>query len=141
MNNKILFCWLGMTDIKSSTGEINGTGPIDQAVETFEFAEIHILTDVEITEANSYSDWLQGFTAAEITVHPHKLSSPINFSGMKKAHSPVQQQRKKVISNLLTVGHCFSMRSVNCRSTPRLNYCALFKNSQLSESEPLSRSK
>lgn len=85
MNNKILFCWLGMTDIKAATGEIDDNGPIAQAVETFEFAEVHILADMAIDAADNYSNWLQGFTDAKIQLHAHKLSSPMDFSEIYEA--------------------------------------------------------
>ncbi len=99
-NSRILFTWLGMTDLRASQGELSGgnLGPIGQAVETFKFSEVHLLSDMEESANLAYCEWLQGLSDAEIVIHPHRLSSPMNFSEIYEA---VVETLQKVENNPL----------------------------------------
>ena len=82
MKDKILFTWLGMTDLRASQGGLKGEelGPIGQAAKESEFAEVHILSDAEESANLAYFEWISGITSAKIAIHECRLSSPMNFS-------------------------------------------------------------
>ena len=80
MESKILFTWLGMTDLQcSQEGIKKETGPIGEAVAKFNFTEIHILSDYEESANFAYCNWLKTLTSAKIAIHTCKLSNPMNF--------------------------------------------------------------
>ena len=82
MKDKILFTWLGMTDLRASQGGLKGEelGPIGQAAKESEFAEVHILSDANGSANLAYFEWISGITSAKIAIHECRLSSPMNFS-------------------------------------------------------------
>ena len=90
MNRRILFCWLGMTDLKaaSETSEV-GLGPIAQAIVGAEYREVVLLNNWEKAVAENYVVWLQKKHSATITLHNIPLSSPTNFGEIYQAASEV----------------------------------------------------
>ncbi len=94
MNNKTLFTWLGMTDLRASRGELSdgGLGPIGEAVEKLDFSEIHILSDMDKSANFAYSEWVSKLTSMKIVIHPCTLSSPMNFSDIYEATVAVLEE-------------------------------------------------
>ncbi len=77
---KILLSWIGFTDLRASRNEETaGVGPIAQAVSALHFDEIYLISDLEPSEAASYTKWLKRLTKSPITVLDEKLSSPTHF--------------------------------------------------------------
>lgn len=88
MENLILFCWLGATDLKASTGEIDiGLGPVAQAAKARSYKEIVLLNNWDKTAAEEYITWLQQQTSSQITLQHIPLSGPTNFGEIYQAAS------------------------------------------------------
>jgi transcriptional regulator with GAF, ATPase, and Fis domain len=85
MSDKILFCWLGMTDLKAAKGEIEGSGPIAQAVKSFDFSEVHLLSDLDAKVNKDYLTWLQALTTTTIELHSCSLANPMDFATIYEA--------------------------------------------------------
>jgi len=88
MENRILFCWLGATDLKAPTGEIDiGLGPVAQAAKARGYKEIVLLNNWESTAAEKYITWLQKQTSSQITLQHILLTGPTNFGEIYQAAS------------------------------------------------------
>ena len=86
MGNQILFCWLGATDLRASSGQADiGLGPVAQAAIDTLYKEIVLLNNWEKTSAESYVTWLKQKTAAQITIKQVPLSGPTNFGEIYQA--------------------------------------------------------
>ncbi len=89
METQILFCWLGVTDIKASEGEDVGNGPIAQAVQFGEYPEVILLNDWPEARSGEYVPWLQQYTTSKISLQAISLSGPTDFSEIYKAATQV----------------------------------------------------
>ncbi|SPD72001.1 Sigma-54 interacting regulator [uncultured Desulfobacterium sp.] len=88
--NKILTAWIGFTDIRASKGlEKDGLGPIGQAVQTREFDEINLISNLPSDETNLYVEWLESFAKSNIRLHTVELTGPTQFSEIYKAATAV----------------------------------------------------
>jgi len=76
---KTLVCWLGMTDLRCSRGEEAGLGPIGQAVKQNDYVAVELISNYPKTESAAYLTWLKTQSAARVTLHQVKLSSPMHF--------------------------------------------------------------
>ncbi len=77
---KILFCWIGFTDLKAAGGDDSvGLGPIGQAASGDEYDEIVLISDREESETGAYSNWLKTKCGSKIEHCTVKLTSPMNF--------------------------------------------------------------
>mgnify|MGYP006289594405 CR=1 FL=1 len=86
MGDDILLCWLGMTDLKAASGELDvGLGPVGQAVSTRRFAEVRLLNNLESQDAEDYAAWLRKASSARIIIHQTHLTSPTNFGEIYQA--------------------------------------------------------
>lgn len=80
MGKHILFCWIGMTDLKAVSGNADvGLGPIAQAITTRSFYEIVLLNNLDEASAKDYCNWLQQMTSSKIIIKQVPLSGPTNF--------------------------------------------------------------
>lgn len=84
---KILFAWLGMTDIRVSKGDEEGLGPIGQAVLNGEYAKLCLLSDQKKGIPESYCKWLTQQSKIEVNIEKVKLTSPTSFSEIYEAAS------------------------------------------------------
>jgi DNA-binding NtrC family response regulator len=83
---KILMCWVGGTDIRSSQGdEKAGYGPIAQAVRERQFDEIVLLSNYAKRDTAGYIKWLEGHTDSAITLHLVDLSGPTDLGEIYQA--------------------------------------------------------
>ncbi len=90
MKLPILFCWLGMTDLKAAAGADDiGLGPIAQAISKGSYKEVILLNNWAKTEAEKYVAWLQKSTNCPIIIIQITLSSPTNFGEIFKATSGI----------------------------------------------------
>ena len=94
--NKTLVCWIGHTDLRCSSGQDEGFGPIGQAVKENAYASVELIAneprkDVTVfrSEISGYVNWLKKLTDATITVHQVKLSSPMHFGEVFEAADAV----------------------------------------------------
>ncbi len=96
MGSPILFCWIGMTDLKAASGEADvGLGPIAQAVAATPYKEIILLNDWEKPKARKYVAWLQEKTTSPIILKQITLSSPTNFGEIYQASSTIISEKIK----------------------------------------------
>lgn len=88
MTTKILFCWLGATDLKASSGVADvGLGPVAQAAQWQTYNEIVLLNNWKRSSSESYLSWLTKRTSAKIFLHQVQLSDPTNFGEIYQAAS------------------------------------------------------
>ena len=93
MTNRILFAWIGKTDLDASLGIATaGVGPIARAVEDVGFAEVVLLTNYPVDESEAYVHWLKGRSSIPVKLYPQNLSSPTNFSEIYEATIPILRQ-------------------------------------------------
>ncbi|NUN96360.1 MAG: sigma-54-dependent Fis family transcriptional regulator [Candidatus Omnitrophica bacterium] len=80
MNRRLLFAWIGATDLRAASGvkEV-GLGPIAQAVTGRDYDQIVLLCDYHLKEGKSYVAWLSGQTKTKITLQRVTLSGPTHF--------------------------------------------------------------
>lgn len=76
---RILVCWVGNTDLKASRGEIEGVGPIANALAARAFDVVQLLADYPKREVGPYIKWLETRTEVPLQIHYHNLKSPIDF--------------------------------------------------------------
>lgn len=88
METRILFCWLGATDLKAASGVADvGLGPVAQAVQAQTYNEVVLLNNWERSAAESYVSWLTEKTTAKILLQQVQLSGPTNFGEIYQAAS------------------------------------------------------
>lgn len=81
---RILFAWIGLTDLRAAEGEEKaGTGPIAQVLTTNNYFKA-ILLDNYGSAGNgvAYVDWLKQKTSSEIDRREVSLASPIDFAAI-----------------------------------------------------------
>jgi DNA-binding NtrC family response regulator len=89
MKNNII-CWIGRTDLRAPEEEdAIGIGPIAQAVATYTYDAIDLITDYPNRETKHYISWLEGRTPTPIKVHRFKLTSPTDFGEIYQAATQV----------------------------------------------------
>ena len=87
-----LFAWIGNTDLKASTDEANGPGPIAHALSARGFRTAHLLCNYETGRAEQYLAWLrQRAGAVSLHLHPVRLESPTDFAAIYQAARAVVQ--------------------------------------------------
>ena len=96
MGTSILFCWLGMTDLRAASGEKEvGIGPVAQALASRPFKEVVLLNNWEKAAAKKIIVWLQKQTQSILTVKHIHLSSPTNFGEIHQAASSIISEKIK----------------------------------------------
>ncbi len=98
MVNKVLFAWIGKTDLRASLGELgDGLGPIGQAVSKRTFSHVALISNYKKEEEKSFIGWLKGKTAATILKYHVELTSPTDFKEIYKAvTSTINDLKKKI---------------------------------------------
>ncbi len=102
MGTRILFCWLGATDLKAASGGADvGLGPIAQATLEQTYNELVLLNNWESSSAEGYIAWLKKRTSAKAILRQVQLSGPTNFGEIYQAASvsiaeKMQEYRAKV---------------------------------------------
>ena len=94
MGKTILFCWLGMTDLKAASGAPEGgLGPVAQAVSGQDYSEVVLLNNWQQDTAENYISWLQQKTSALISLCHVSLSGPTNFGEIYQAALSIISQK------------------------------------------------
>jgi len=106
--NKILFAWIGKTDLRASQEEPDiGLGPICQAVTKRSFSHIILLSNYNKEEENHYIKWLKGRSSATINKYHVELTSPTDFKDIYTAAiNTIKDVKKKLdINTIQTTYH------------------------------------
>lgn len=105
---RILFAWLGMTDLRSAKeGKPGELGPIGQVVSTGDFAGIVLLNNYgKEHDAEGYVEWLKQRSRAPVDLVPIKLASPTDFAAIYvAARDQVEKVMKETRGPLHPVFH------------------------------------
>ncbi|MBT7714602.1 MAG: sigma 54-interacting transcriptional regulator [Deltaproteobacteria bacterium] len=93
MENQILFCWLGATDLKAAEKADVGIGPVAQAGESKLYKEVVLLNNWEKSASEIFLAWLQKKTSSQITLKHIQLSGPTNFGEIHQAATTVISEK------------------------------------------------
>ena len=86
MDRKILFAWIGKTDLKASQGELGDSlGPIGQAVKKRNYSHIVLLSNYKKDEEKQFIDWLKTIASSTIFKYHKDLTSPTEFGEIYEA--------------------------------------------------------
>lgn len=86
MIKKVLFTWIGITDLNASRGDsAAGVGPIGQAVTQRTFSHVILLTNFKPEDEKNFVTWLRGKTSAIIEKHHINLTTPTSYDEIYKA--------------------------------------------------------
>ncbi|QDU37649.1 Nif-specific regulatory protein [Maioricimonas rarisocia] len=85
MSIRVLFAWIGNTDIQASNGKAIGIGPIAQVAVDRSFDEIHLLSDHKKAVATAFRKWLAKQIDSTVEVHQRTLSGPTEFGEIFEA--------------------------------------------------------
>jgi len=96
MKTRILFCWLGATDLRAADKAADvGLGPVAQAVEADPYREVVLLNNWGEQAAQDYVAWLRQRTSAQITLQHISLTSPTDFGEIYQAASGMISEKIK----------------------------------------------
>lgn len=100
MTHRVLFAWIGKTDLNASEGKLgNELGPIGQAVTGRDYTHIILLSNYKKTEEKHFIKWLKVKTSASIIDKHFELSSPTNYKEVYEAVvSTITNVKKKLDS-------------------------------------------
>ncbi len=83
---RILFAWVGATDLNASRGTLGDQpGPIRAVVEARPFDRIVLLSNYKKGESKDYVAWLEKLTKAPVSVDMRVLTSPTDFAEIHDA--------------------------------------------------------
>ena len=69
MDKRLLFCWLGATDLRAASGQADvGLGPVAQAAKVSLYQEIVLLNNWDRVEAGNYVNWLKSQTSSLVSL-------------------------------------------------------------------------
>jgi transcriptional regulator with PAS, ATPase and Fis domain len=78
--NKILFCWIGETDLKASERDNKvAPGPIACALESYDFDFLVLISSWPKKRDDAYKKWLSRLSKTKITIHKANLTSPTHY--------------------------------------------------------------
>lgn len=81
MSNKILFAWIGRTDIRAAQGSTtDGLGPIGQAVSVRSYSHVVLISNYPNADEKAFISWLKTKTSANIHKYRYELTSPTDFN-------------------------------------------------------------
>lgn len=83
---KVLFAWIGQTDLNASTADDSGkTGPIQQALQWRSFDAVHLLSNYPPANNERFLSWLEGSTGTKAKLHEARLTSPTSHREIYEA--------------------------------------------------------
>ena len=78
--SKILFCWIGKADLNGSREvKTTGAGPIANAVSSYNFDRVVLISNWTKKESALYVKWLSRLNKAKVEIHEAKLTSPTHY--------------------------------------------------------------
>jgi transcriptional regulator with PAS, ATPase and Fis domain len=82
----ILMAWIGRTDLRApKESDVVGLGPIAQALDTGDYAEVWLLANYPKEEVAPYVKWLERRGSMRVEVLREDLSGPTNFGEIYEA--------------------------------------------------------
>jgi DNA-binding NtrC family response regulator len=98
MPAKVLFAWIGRTDLRASQGELAAElGPIGQAVSNIAFSHVALISNYKKEEEKDFVRWLEGKTEASVFEYHVELTSPTEFKEIYEAATKtIGEMRKKL---------------------------------------------
>ncbi|NJD55904.1 MAG: AAA family ATPase, partial [Nitrospirae bacterium] len=100
MGEKVLFAWIGTTDLKASRGESSaGLGPIGQAVSKLNFSRVVLISNYRNEDEEHFAGWLRGKTAATILNNHVELTSPTDYKEIYEAAIRTIDEVKKKLGS------------------------------------------
>ena len=98
MAQKVLFAWIGKTDLRACRGELgDGLGPVGQAAQKRSFSHIVLISNYKKEEEKLFTDWLKTLTSAAIFKYHADLTSPTDFKEIYEAAvSTINDVKKKL---------------------------------------------
>lgn len=94
--NKILFAWIGRTDVKASQGDPDvGLGPIGQAVSNRSFSHVVLISNYRKEEEKTFIDWIKSKSRATVLKYHVELTSPTEFNEIYAAATEAINNIKK----------------------------------------------
>ena len=98
MERKVLFAWIGNTDLKASRGELGDElGPIGQAAKKRTYTHIVLISNYKKDEEKRFIDWIKTITSSTIFRYHRDLTSPTDYEEIYKAAVDVINDIKKKI--------------------------------------------
>lgn len=86
MIQKVLFAWIGKTDLRACRGELgDALGPVGQAAQTRSYTHIVLLSNYKKEDEKQFIDWLRTLTSATILKYHSGLTSPTDFKEIFEA--------------------------------------------------------
>ena len=79
---KILFAWIGMTDLNAAADNSSDLGPIGQAVTSDLYDHVILLSDHKKSVGQRYIKWLQKQCSSTCELISAALTSPTDFGGI-----------------------------------------------------------
>lgn len=108
---RVLVCWIGLTDLACARGKEPGLGPVGQALTQRQFDRVTLLSDAKDEDRRHYAAWLERQTDTEFTLtHVTLPRSPMHFGdvherAVQAVLSVIDQSRKA--SNGVAPELCF----------------------------------
>ncbi|MBM4339793.1 MAG: AAA family ATPase [Deltaproteobacteria bacterium] len=96
MERKVLFAWIGNTDLKASQGKLGEElGPIGQAAEKRNYTHFVLISNYKKDEEKKFINWLKTITSSTIFNYHKDLTSPTDYEEIYKAVVDVIKDVKK----------------------------------------------
>jgi len=93
---KILFAWLGKTDLLAASPEAKGErGPILSVLKALSFDEVHLLCNSDQKEARRYVAWLKSEIVSPVIAHQVELTGPTNHDEIYRGTTRVLSEIRK----------------------------------------------
>ena len=107
MAEKVLFSWIGDTDLRAAISDMPLDAPISSTLANFSFDRVILLCSYPKARSASYVDWLKRHSGQVIECHQETLVSPVDFESIFHAadkHLRAFKKENADISILLSPG-------------------------------------
>ena len=107
MAEKVLFSWIGDTDLRAAISDMPLDAPILSTLANFSFDRVILLCSYPKARSTPYIEWLKRQTVDAIESYQETLVSPVDFESIFHAadkHLSVLKKENADISILLSPG-------------------------------------
>lgn len=107
MTEKVLFSWIGETDLRAAISDAPLDAPISSTLSDFSFDRVILLCSYPKVRSTPYIEWLKGQSIDPIENHQETLVSPVDFESIFHAadkHLSAFKKANADISILLSPG-------------------------------------
>ena len=100
MNVNVLISWIGNKDLDAADSKPNaGIGPIGQAVHSYNFSHIFLLSNYGSNKTSKFIKWLKEKTKAKITLLTFSFKDPTDYKKIYNAETFAILKAKKEFGN------------------------------------------